>query len=198
MAIKTQGSPASSPGLTRRTIVNCAIRIADAEGIAALSMRRLANDLDSGVMSLYRHIANKDELLAAITRAVCDEHPYPSPAPPSWRDAVRLAAELDWEVYRQHPWTLVTQASARHFQDTSCLDWMTDALSELTDSPELARTLTLTVWSYVQGASIQRVARQLLPGDDEPEQSPIRPTEDDFFLGLEVLLDGFAQQVKGP
>ncbi|MFE9611054.1 TetR/AcrR family transcriptional regulator [Streptomyces sp. NPDC006012] len=194
MAIKTQGGQASSLGLTRRAIISAAIRIADAEGIAALSMRRLAHDLDSGVMSLYRHIANKDELLTAITRSVCEEHPYPSPPPPHWRDAVRLAVELDREVYRKHPWTLVTQASARHFSDTTCLDWMTDALADLTDDPELARTLTLTVWSYVQGASIQRVAQQLLPGDDEPGQSPIRPTEDDFAVGLEVLLDGFAQQ----
>ncbi|WP_187645778.1 TetR family transcriptional regulator [Streptomyces sp. TRM49041] len=197
MAIKTQGRQAGSPGLTRRAIVAAAIRIADAEGIAALSMRRLANDLDSGVMSLYRHIANKDELLTAITRAVCDEHPYPTPPPPHWRDAVRLAAELDWEVYRKHPWTLVTQASARHFSDTTCLDWMTDALAELTDDPELARSLTLTVWSYVQGASIQRVAQQLLPGDGEPEPSPIRPTEEDFAVGLEILLDGFERRVTG-
>lgn len=197
MGIKTQGGQASSPGLTRRAIINAAIRIADAEGIAALSMRRLANDLDSGVMSLYRHIANKDELLTAITRAVCEEHPYPTPAPPYWRDAVRLAVELDREVYRKHPWTLVTQASARHFTDTTCLDWMTDALADLTDDPELARTLTLTVWSYVQGASIQRVAQQLLPGDDEPAQSPIRPTEEDVTTGLEVLLDGFERRAKG-
>jgi AcrR family transcriptional regulator len=196
MAIKTQGRRASSPALTRRAIVAAAVRIADAEGIAALSMRRLATDLDSGVMSLYRHIANKDELLTAITRAVCDEHPYPQPPPPHWRDAVRLSAELDWEVYRKHPWTLVTQASARHFSDTTCLDWMMDALEDLTDDPDVTRSLALAVWSYVQGASIQRVAQQLLPSDDEPEQSPLRPTEEDFVVGLETLLDGFEHRAK--
>ncbi|WP_307806336.1 helix-turn-helix domain-containing protein [Streptomyces sp. FH025] len=194
--MKTQGRQASSPGLTQGAIVRAAIRIADAEGIAALSMRRLATDLDSGVMSLYRHIANKDELLTAITRAVCDEHPYPTPAPPHWRDAMRLAAELDWEVYRKHPWTLVTQASARHFSDTTCLDWMTASLKPLTEDPALARSLAIAVWSFVQGASIQRIAQQLLPSDEGFGHSPLRATEEDFTVGLETLLDGLEQRAN--
>ncbi|MFG3498309.1 TetR/AcrR family transcriptional regulator [Streptomyces sp. NPDC047928] len=196
MAINMQERQESSSGLTREAIVAVAVRIADAEGIGALSMRRLATELDSGVMSLYRHVENKDALLTAITRAACDEHPYPTPPPPDWRDAMRLAAALDWEVYRKHPWALVTSASARHFSDNSCLDWMVDALGELTDDPELARSLSIAIWSYVQGASIQRVAQQLLPGGDKPEQSPLRATEEDFFVGLETLLDGVAFRAR--
>ncbi|GHG91361.1 TetR/AcrR family transcriptional regulator [Streptomyces lanatus] len=184
----------SSRGLSRGAIVAAAVRIADAEGIAALSMRRLATELDSGVMSLYRHVANKDTLLTAITRAACDEHPYPEPAPPDWREAMRLAARLDWEVYCTHPWALVTSSSARHFSDTSCLDWMVDALADLTDDPDLARSFSIAVWSYVQGVCIQHLAQQLLSGGDKPEQSPLRATEDDFDLGLETLLDGMEQR----
>ncbi|MFI8962648.1 TetR/AcrR family transcriptional regulator [Streptomyces sp. NPDC053493] len=194
MAIKTQGRQASSPGLTRRAIVAAAVRIADAEGVSALSMRRLATELDSGVMSLYRHVANKEEVLTAITQAACDEHPYPEPAPQDWRDAMRLAARLDWEVYTRHPWALVTSSSARHFSDTSCLDWMVDALAGLTDDPDLARSFSIAVWSYVQGVCIQHVAQQLLPGGDKPEQSPLRATEHDFEVGLEILLDGMEQR----
>ncbi|CAM5569949.1 hypothetical protein SGLAM104S_09822 [Streptomyces glaucescens] len=113
MAIDKQRGRASSPGLSRGAIVAAAMRIADAEGVAALSMRRIATELDSGVMSLYRHVANKDALLTAITRAACDERPYPEPAPADWREAMRLAARLDWEVYCAHPWALVTSSSAR-------------------------------------------------------------------------------------
>ncbi|WP_053707743.1 TetR/AcrR family transcriptional regulator [Streptomyces sp. NRRL B-3648] len=184
----------TSRGLSRGAIVAAAMRIADAEGIAALSMRRLATELDSGVMSLYRHVANKDALITAITRAACNEHPYPEPAPPDWREAMRLAARLDWEVYCTHPWALVTSSSARHFSDTSCLDWMVDALADLTDDPDLARSFSIAVWSYVQGVCIQHLAQQLLSGGDKPEQSPLRATEDDFELGLETLLDGMAQR----
>ncbi|WP_051790328.1 TetR/AcrR family transcriptional regulator [Streptomyces sp. NRRL S-1022] len=184
----------TSRGLSRGAIVAAAMRIADAEGIAALSMRRLATELDSGVMSLYRHVANKDALITAITRAACNEHPYPEPAPPDWREAMRLAARLDWEVYCTHPWALVTSSSARHFSDTSCLDWMVDALADLTDDPDLARSFSIAVWSYVQGVCIQHLAQQLLTGGDKPEQSPLRATEDDFELGLETLLDGMAQR----
>ncbi|MER6349193.1 TetR/AcrR family transcriptional regulator [Streptomyces sp. NPDC001595] len=187
----------SSPGLSRGAIVAAAVRVADAEGIAALSMRRLATELDSGVMSLYRHVANKDALLTLITRAACDEHPYPEPAPPDWREAMRLAARLDWEVYCKHPWALVTSSSARHFSDTTCLDWMVDALADLTDDPDLARSFSIAVWSYVQGVCIQHVSQQLLPGGDKPEQSPLRATEEDFETGLEILLDGMEQRAKG-
>ncbi|GFH34731.1 TetR family transcriptional regulator [Streptomyces pacificus] len=173
-----------------------AMRVADAEGVGALSMRRLATELDSGVMSLYRHVANKDALLTAITRAACEEHPYPEPAPSDWREAMRLAARLDWEVYRAHPWALVTSSSARHFSDTSCLDWMEDALVGLTDDPDLARSFSIAVWSYVQGVCIQHVSQQLLPGGDKAEQSPLRATEEDFELGLEILLDGMEQRAE--
>ncbi|QIQ05967.1 TetR/AcrR family transcriptional regulator [Streptomyces liangshanensis] len=196
MTTKSQGRKTSSPGLTREAIVAAGVRIADAEGIAALSMRRMATELDSGVMSLYRHVANKDALLTAITRVACDENPYPTPPPPNWRDAMRVAAELDWEVYRRHPWALVTSSSARHFSDTSCLDWMTAVLKELTDDTALAHSLAIAVWSYVQGASIQRVAQQLLPGDDAPAQSPLTATEEDFTVGLETLLDGIERRCR--
>ncbi|AIS01660.1 TetR/AcrR family transcriptional regulator [Streptomyces glaucescens] len=194
MAIDKQPRQASSPGLSRDVIVAAALRVADAEGVAALSMRRLATELDSGVMSLYRHVANKDALLTAITQAACDEHPYPDPAPDDWREAMRLAARLDWEVYCAHPWALVTSSSARHFSDTTCLDWMVDALAGLTDDPDLARSFAIAVWSYVQGVCIQHVAQQLLPGGDEREQSPLRATEADFETGLETLLDGMEQR----
>ncbi len=196
MAIDKQRGRASSPGLSRGAIVAAAMRIADAEGVAALSMRRIATELDSGVMSLYRHVANKDALLTAITRAACDERPYPEPAPADWREAMRLAARLDWEVYCAHPWALVTSSSARHFSDTTCLDWMVGALAGLTEDAELARSFSIAVWSYVQGVCIQHVAQQLLSGGDKPEQSPLRATEEDFEAGLETLLDGMEQRAS--
>ncbi|MBD0711174.1 MULTISPECIES: TetR/AcrR family transcriptional regulator [unclassified Streptomyces] len=174
--------------------MTAAVRIADVDGVSALSMRRLATELDSGVMSLYRHVANKDALLTLITQAACDEHPYPEPAPPDWREAMRLAARLDWEVYCRHPWALVTSSSARHFSDTSCLDWMVDALTGLTEDPDQARSFSIAIWSYVQGVCIQHVAQQLLPGGEKPEQSPLRATEEDFETGLETLLDGMEQR----
>src|SRR3954466_3021635 len=97
------GPPAR--GLTRERIVASAIELVEAEGLAALSMARLAERLDCGTMSLYRHVANKDELVTFMLSAA----PGQPPAPPNradWRPALSYWAEGLWNVYHQHPWIL--------------------------------------------------------------------------------------------
>jgi DNA-binding transcriptional MocR family regulator len=69
-ALRGPGQP--EPGLTRQRIVDTAVGIADAEGLAALSMRRTAADLGVTTMALYRHVPGKDQLLLLIADAVFD------------------------------------------------------------------------------------------------------------------------------
>ena len=73
-------------GLTRERIVAAAIDIADADGIAGLSMARLAEQLGCGTMSLYRHVANKDELVVFMLSAASD--PPPPANDRDWRRAL--------------------------------------------------------------------------------------------------------------
>nr|BFE78929.1 hypothetical protein GCM10020093_015300 [Planobispora longispora] len=72
----------------REGVVRAAVRIADAEGIAALSMRRLATELGVATMSLYRHVRDKDELVLLMTDLAYGEDELPDPPPragaPSW------------------------------------------------------------------------------------------------------------------
>jgi DNA-binding transcriptional regulator YhcF (GntR family) len=90
--------------LTGARIVAAAIAIADAEGLAAVSLRAVASKLGSPVMSLYRHVKSKDELLALMTDAALGEDPLPATAPPGWRARVEIAARVQWRVLRKHPW----------------------------------------------------------------------------------------------
>ncbi|MEV0584285.1 TetR/AcrR family transcriptional regulator C-terminal domain-containing protein [Nonomuraea sp. NPDC050310] len=96
----TPKTPAAGPD----PLLRAAIRIADTEGLPALSMRRLAADLGRPTMSLYRQIHDKDELITLMTDAVLGERHLPDPPPPGWRTQLETLARLQWQAYRDHPW----------------------------------------------------------------------------------------------
>lgn len=90
--------------LTIDRIVTAAIDIADAEGLAALSMRRVAIEVGVATMSLYRHVADKDALVLSMMDTVLREWQPPAVPPESWRPALELAARTLWSTFRRHPW----------------------------------------------------------------------------------------------
>lgn len=75
--------------LTREAIVAAALEILDAEGLAGVSMRRVADRLDTGPASLYQHIANKDDLLDQLLDHVIGEVELPEPDPDDWQGALK-------------------------------------------------------------------------------------------------------------
>ncbi|MFG1943064.1 TetR/AcrR family transcriptional regulator [Nonomuraea sp. NPDC048826] len=75
--------------LSQELIVEAGLRVLDAEGLDALSMRRVATELDTGPASLYAHVANKDELLELIYDLVLGEVELPEPDPTRWREQLR-------------------------------------------------------------------------------------------------------------
>lgn len=94
----------SDPDLTRERIVAAAIRVADAEGLAQLSMRRIATEVGASPMSLYRYVTDKDDLLVSMMDGAFGEAPLPAPPPEGWRAQLELCARLMWQVFRRHPW----------------------------------------------------------------------------------------------
>jgi AcrR family transcriptional regulator len=92
------------PDLTRERIVAAAIRVADAEGLAHLSMRRIATELGAAPMSLYRHVNGKDELLVSMMDSVLGEDPLPARPPKGWRAQLELSSRMQWQGFRHHPW----------------------------------------------------------------------------------------------
>jgi AcrR family transcriptional regulator len=100
---------AGRTGLTKQAVVENAIAIADAEGLGALTMRRVADRLGVGAMTLYTHVPGKPELVELMLDAVAGEV-YADGSPPgeqpTWRDGVRHVAEHNWRHHLRHPWTV--------------------------------------------------------------------------------------------
>jgi AcrR family transcriptional regulator len=93
------------PALTVEGIVEAALRVADAEGIAAMSMRRVADELGAGAMTLYRYVPGKAELLDVMLDTVYGELPK-RVVPGDWRAKLDEVARENRELYLKHPWML--------------------------------------------------------------------------------------------
>ncbi|MEV0294010.1 TetR/AcrR family transcriptional regulator C-terminal domain-containing protein [Nocardia sp. NPDC050710] len=91
--VSRRARPAKAP-LSRDVIIETGLRILDADGLAALTMRRVAQELDTGAASLYVYIANRDDLMAAMLDHVLGTIPEPEGGP--WRE--RLTALVDDSV----------------------------------------------------------------------------------------------------
>jgi AcrR family transcriptional regulator len=102
-----------SPSLTREEIAATASRIADAEGFAAVSMRRIASDLDVGTMSLYHYVHTKAALLALMQAMIMGELLIPEEEMPAdWRTAFEEIAKRSVDVHMRHPWVIDALAGA--------------------------------------------------------------------------------------
>jgi AcrR family transcriptional regulator len=98
------------PRLTVAGITTAAIALADADGLSALSMRRVADRLGVSGMSLYTYLPGKAELLDLMVDAVHGESARLSPDG-HWRSRVEFVARQSWEMYMRHPWLLQVAAS---------------------------------------------------------------------------------------
>lgn len=114
------------PKFTRDQIASTALAIADAEGFAAVSMRRIAGELGAGTMTLYYYVRTKDELVALMDDAIMAEVLIPADEfPTHWHDALAAVAMRTWDVLMRHPWALYSLQNAvtgpnamRHFEQS--------------------------------------------------------------------------------
>jgi AcrR family transcriptional regulator len=161
--------------LTLETIVDAAIVVADRDGIGGLSMRRIADQLGVGTMSLYRHVEDKESLLQEMAEEVGRRFPYPvGDESTRWRERVRTIVDIDWDLYRRHPWVVLAYSSPRHsFGEESlrCLDWFAAGFLDLGVDMVEATEMALTVWSYVHGVALVAVSDDLLR-PDRPSDRP--------------------------
>jgi AcrR family transcriptional regulator len=89
--------------ISRDAIVAAAIRLLDAEGLDALSMRRIADELGTGAASLYWHVGSKDGLLDLVFDQMIGELEVPEPVPGQWREQLKDVARAQRAVTLRHP-----------------------------------------------------------------------------------------------
>jgi len=94
------------PSYSRAQITEAAVRVADAEGLEAASMRRIAAEIGTGAMSLYRYVPGRDDLLDLMVDHVTGELDLPEAPSGDWRADLTLLAERMRAMRLRHPWTL--------------------------------------------------------------------------------------------
>ncbi|MDW4574073.1 TetR/AcrR family transcriptional regulator [Microbacterium sp. M3] len=182
MSANKQRSAMPDAGLSKQRVVAEAIRLADREGVAGLSMRRLAGTLGAGAMSLYHYVASKEELLDAMIDAVFDEIELPAEGT-DWQSALRQRAVSVREALARHPWanglmesrTSPGPANLRHHEA------VTACLRRAGFSALMSTHANWLLDSYVYGFALQAAG---LPFDTAAELAEV--TEDVYLPQLPV------------
>jgi AcrR family transcriptional regulator len=205
--------------LSKERVLQAAVALADEEGIEGLSMRRLADELGVKAMSLYNHVANKDELLAGIVDAVWGEIALPTVGA-DWKTQIRELAVSAHEASLRHPWA--STLTARHrpgpkrfrygnsllgcFRDSGFSKELTYHAYHIIESYILGFTFQVLSYRNVDMEQFSGVAESFMRGEflaeyphfTEHVQQHIEPDpgQDDvnaYVLGLDLMLDGLEQ-----
>jgi AcrR family transcriptional regulator len=139
--------------LTRERIVAGATAVADKEGLGALSMRRIAAELDVATMSLYRHVRDKDDLLTLMIDAAFADWQAPK-AGNDWHEALGEAARELWRIFRRHVWLASAYSLTRPLVVPSGLAYTEQVLATLLDrglKPADAFSMNLILFNFVRG-----------------------------------------------
>lgn len=209
------------PSLSRARIIEAAVQVADAGGVTAVTMRRVAEHLGVEAMSLYHHVANKDVILDALVDHVFAEIDLPS-AGEEWGTAMRRRAASARTAIRRHSWALGLMesrqnpghATLRHHDAVlGCLRGAGFSVAEaahavsLLDSYVYGFVLQETSLPFQTTAELEEVAAGLqaaMPTGDYPHltelmvQHALRPGyayADEFDIGLDLILDGLARRL---
>lgn len=162
------------PAHSREQIAQTAIAIADAEGFEAVTMRRVASELDAGTMTLYHYVRSKDELVALVADALMAEAVVPEDElPAGWREGLAEIARRTLGLFKRHPWvvenlnegdpTKAGPSVLRHVEQT--LEVTSRSGLELSDQLELSGVVDDYVFGHAVRSyqDVQRVA----PGDPQ-------------------------------
>lgn len=141
--------------LNREEVVRIAIAIADAEGLAALSMRRIAADLSVSTMALYRYVGGKEALVLRMVDTAIGE--FPVQPVESWRSGIESVARLQWAAYRRHLWLASAVSLSRPQALPNLLphtDAVLRALGPFRLDGSTALYTAISVFAYVRGVAL--------------------------------------------
>jgi AcrR family transcriptional regulator len=188
---------AGRSGLTLKAIVAAAMDIADTYGVDALSMRKVAERLGVGTMSLYTHVPGKADLIDLMFDTAYGElyESVESPAlqPGGWRGALEFIAKHNWDLYHRHPWMLQAatgrsilgpHAALKYEAELRPLDQL--GLSDV----EMDAVLTL-ILTHVEGAARAQIMRNRT-------RQETGLTDEEWWVSRAPLLDKLIDPTRFP
>lgn len=173
--------PSTRPPLTKDRILQAAVDVADREGLGALTMRRLGAELGFEAMSLYKHVANKDEILDGIVELVVGEIEIPE-AGSDWRQAMRGRAVSARRVLHRHPWAIGLFESRGAF-GPALLRYVDAVIAHLRAgefSVESAGHAFSLLDSYVYGHVVQEVSFEAAKERGEVDEPMLERLSDEY------------------
>ena len=145
------------PRFNREQITSAVLKIADSEGFEALTMKRIADELDCGTMTLYYYVRTKADLVALMHDAILAEVLLPQ-LPAGWREAVSAIARRTRDVLLAHPWSVASLNGAQF--GPNAMQHVEQSLAAL-DALELDTAEKLACWGivddYVFGSALHTV-----------------------------------------
>jgi len=207
--------------LSRDRVIQAALSLADAEGIDALTMRRLAGELGVEAMSLYHYVRSKDELLAGILDLALAEIDLPTVAG-DWKAALREGAISTHDALVRHPWAAALEASSIGPRPARLrfMEWALGGLREAGFPAGLTDLAYHTLDSHITGFTLWQVnlpfttqeelvelgtrfleslPPDLFPRVVEHVHHHLQPTAAEgrgtFAFGLDLILDGFERHL---
>ena len=204
--------------LSRERVLRAAVALADQNGIGALTMRSLGQELGVEAMSLYNHVANKDDILDGLVEEVLGDIDVP-PAGTDWKTAMRQRSISAHEVLLAHPWAALLIMSRFNIGPgmTRYLDATLGRLREGGFSIEGALDAWHTLDSHLYGFTLQQLSLPFeaeeapqvsagvlgqLSADQYPHVVEVitevmrSGREEDFEFGLDLILDGLQRSLE--
>ncbi|MER7988860.1 TetR/AcrR family transcriptional regulator C-terminal domain-containing protein [Streptomyces noursei] len=156
------------PSLTPPRIAQAAVALADAEGLAAVSMSKVAATFDLSAMALYRYVPGKTELVELMIESVLAQVPDLSAVAGGWRPRITQWARLSQQVHRAHPWLLAATALRRQAMGPHQLGWLDAAFAAL-EPTGLPAAQQHRIFVLVAGL-VRTVAQEQVDFDQQHDQ----------------------------
>lgn len=171
---RRRSKPARRPPLSRAAVIEAAVAVADSIGLEKLTMRRLAEHLGVQPMSIYHHVADKDDILDGIVDRVFSEIDRPGPADGDdgdWVSPIRRYAHSARHVLAAHPWAVPLLESRRNpgAETLAHHDAVLGCLRRAGLSLELTAHVYALVDAFVYGFAIQEASLPATAGDEMAE-----------------------------
>jgi AcrR family transcriptional regulator len=201
------------PGMSVEEIVRAAIAIADADGLPAVSMQRVAKEFGFTTMSLYRYVPGKGELIDLMVDTAVGPPPDLSTIAGGWRPQLAEWASLTWAFFQEHRWFL--GAALDRMMGPNQIGWLEVAVAALSGNGLVGQELTASVlavnghvrsfapiapaiedeWAAGMAELFSRHRDRFPAIAAAMADGAFAPDADEFGFGLERILDGIEAHI---